>query len=193
MPQAIANPPATAPNINGGKAWFRRRLNVGSLVPSVTNVSTLLQQTVNIYDDVSDLGPGLTCNMQNIGVGAATFVCSTVGPGRDPSATAGDPNFRLQILEDPTNVVFSMLLDNDDGDIFKMGYGSGATIAANLCLACTSSRDVVIHVEETAPADADIPNEGMAFYFNSAGPNTIEVKHRDSGGTVRTGVVASVT
>ena len=93
-------------------------------------------------------------------------------------------NFGLYVKDTPGGV--SRLCLKVDGNNDCLVGGSGLNE-----LRLRAGTHIVHKVGTAAPADAVLDNNTLTFWYDSTGPS-IEVKHKDGGGTVRSGTVASI-
>ena len=76
---------------------------------------------------------------------------------------------------------------------FMIRGGTSVAFATTFGMKIIPGVHVVQACDSAAPADADMETESCCFYYDgSAGTKYLKVKHKDSGGTVRTGTVATV-
>jgi len=118
---------------------------------------------------------------------SVTFKTESGGLESKIITTTGDPWIRFGV-EAPED--YSVGIDNSDGDRFKVC--DAATLASGARIIVDSNGYIYLNLPTSAPADGAV-DQGMAsFWYDSSGP-TIEVKHKDGSGDVRTGTVATLT
>ena len=103
--------------------------------------------------------------------------------------SAGNPEFMGRVAaywRDSTN-------GSEDAGIVVMGRNSGGGIFGLDIQAKFFDGMCNLKAPSSAPADADLETSSVIFWFDgSGGTKYLKVKHKDSGGTVRSGTVATL-
>lgn len=119
----------------------------------------------------------------------------------DGTTTLQDPQIQLlnntagghvKIRLNANSNVADFWIDVDDGDDRWKVVHEGTLGTQTEILMADSGGNVVLHLNTSAPADAALDNNTAIFWYDSTGPS-IEVKHKDGSGTVRSGTVSSIS
>lgn len=142
----------------------------------------VLNDALCVTNDTPATSSGDGVNGLNINGGAHTLPVTLNAIGADPDVgmaftTAGAGQFE-----------FSM---NGSGFNF-IGTGAGnSSIAGASSILTLSFGGVILLGVTAAPADGDIPTSGVALWLDDTpGSTSLNIKAKDSGGTVRTATIA---
>jgi len=140
-------------------------------------------------------GGTLTANQASMVLAMTTDGSTTMGDGGGPDFlfecenAAGSAKYLGRI----GGLWYNSAAGSETGYLqFRIRGTSGDNFAGTNGMHIIPGVHVILAADSAAPADADLWNESLSFYFD-AGTNKIKVKHKSSGGTVRTGDVATVS